>query len=281
MSGHQGDMAEATPDLAEPLRLALGRYLTTLADDELVVGYRDSEWTAAAPMVEEDVAFSSLAQDEIGHARLYYTLAGDLLGEDPDRLALLRPSDQYWHARILEEPAAPRYDPSGNHRGGGIWAKAVTRRYLYDLFDDLRTELLLAARYPNLNGAVEKIRREEQYHLRHGAAWFEMLANGDDTSHERLQTAFTACLPGLLGLFEPPEGEAELIAAGIVPFSWFDLRDRWLGVVAELCRTNNLVAPEGEIEPDVGGRFGWHGPGWDELYHDMTMVRRLEPDAAW
>lgn len=281
MSDRPDEQPQPTPDLGEPLKLALGRYLTTVADDELVIGYRDSEWTAAAPMVEEDVAFSSLAQDEIGHARLYYTLAGELLAEDPDRLALLRPSDQYWHARLLEEPAAPRYEPSGNHRPGGSWAKAVVRRYLYDLFDDLRTELLLAARYPALNGAVEKIRREEQYHLRHGAAWFEMLANGADDAPERLQVALMSCWPGLLGLFESPEGESELIDVGILPMSWSDLRDRWLGEVADLCQRNSLSLPDVDTAPDGGGRHGEHGPGWDELYNDMTMVRRLEPDAAW
>src|SRR5262249_20211169 len=35
--------------------LALG-----LADDELVLGYRESEWTGVAPLLEEDVALSSI-----------------------------------------------------------------------------------------------------------------------------------------------------------------------------------------------------------------------------
>ena len=43
--------------------------LLTLADDELVIGYWDSEWTGIAPMLEEDVAISRISQDEIGHAR--------------------------------------------------------------------------------------------------------------------------------------------------------------------------------------------------------------------
>jgi hypothetical protein len=43
--------------------------LLELADDELVLGWRDSEWTGIAPFLEEDVAFSSIAQNEIGHAR--------------------------------------------------------------------------------------------------------------------------------------------------------------------------------------------------------------------
>ena len=49
--------------------------LLELADDELILGWRDSEWTGIAPFLEEDVAFSSIAQNEIGHARALYELA--------------------------------------------------------------------------------------------------------------------------------------------------------------------------------------------------------------
>ena len=50
--------------------------LLELADDELILGWRNSEWTGIAPFLEEDVAFSSIAQNEIGHARALYELAG-------------------------------------------------------------------------------------------------------------------------------------------------------------------------------------------------------------
>jgi len=49
--------------------------LLEIADDELILGWRDSEWTGIAPLLEEDVAFSSIAQNEIGHARALYELA--------------------------------------------------------------------------------------------------------------------------------------------------------------------------------------------------------------
>ena len=38
----------------------------SMADDEFVIGFSDSEWTGIAPILEEDVAMSSLAQDELG-----------------------------------------------------------------------------------------------------------------------------------------------------------------------------------------------------------------------
>lgn len=268
---------------------ALGRYLLTLADDELVLGYRDSEWTAVAPMVEEDVAFSSLAQDEIGHARLYYILAAELLEADPDHLALLRPKEEYYHARLLEARTTPRYEPTGEHQRGGDWSKAVVRRYLYDRFDDLRTAALLDSGYAPLAGAVQKIRREEQYHLRHGQTWLATLARSSDDARARLEATLDTLWPDLLGLFEETPDEALLCDEGVLSRRTSELRDPWLAQVQEEFAALDLPFPgertaEGwrlAVEPATGGRLGQHGPGWDELYDDMTMVRRLEPDGVW
>ena len=55
---------------------ARAQLLLSVADDELILGWRDSEWTGIAPFLEEDVAFSSIAQNEIGHARALYELVG-------------------------------------------------------------------------------------------------------------------------------------------------------------------------------------------------------------
>ena len=35
--------------------------LLAMADDEFVIGFSDSEWTGIAPLLEEDLAMSSLA----------------------------------------------------------------------------------------------------------------------------------------------------------------------------------------------------------------------------
>ena len=73
--------------------------LLAIADDELVLGWRNSEWTGIAPFLEEDVAFSSIAQNEIGHARALYELAARELGTDADALAFDRPLDEYRSAK--------------------------------------------------------------------------------------------------------------------------------------------------------------------------------------
>src|SRR5215212_6864840 len=83
--------ADLTERAAGDAEAALVGLLLSAADDEFVLGYRNSEWTGIAPMLEDDVAFSSMAQDEIGHARLFYGLLADRLGADADQVAYGRP----------------------------------------------------------------------------------------------------------------------------------------------------------------------------------------------
>ena len=101
---------------------ALAGLLLSMADDEFVIGFSDSEWTGIAPLLEEDVAMSSLAQDELGHAAALYGLLGELTGTDPDAIAYDREPAEYRHCRLLDH-------------GRGDWAMTIARRFLYDSAD--------------------------------------------------------------------------------------------------------------------------------------------------
>ena len=81
--------------------------LLEIADDELILGWRDSEWTGIAPFLEEDVAFSSVAQNEIGHARALYELAARDLGTTADELAFDRDPSDYRSSQLVEQRRDP------------------------------------------------------------------------------------------------------------------------------------------------------------------------------
>src|SRR5947209_10238587 len=93
--------------------------LLEIADDELILGWRDSEWTGIAPSLEEDVAFSSISQNEIGHARALYELAARELGIDADALAFDRQPEEYCCAPLVE---LRRLE----------WARTIARHWLYE-----------------------------------------------------------------------------------------------------------------------------------------------------
>jgi ring-1,2-phenylacetyl-CoA epoxidase subunit PaaC len=136
--------------------------LLEIADDELILGWRDSEWTGIAPFLEEDVAFSSIAQNEIGHARALYELAAADLGTTADELAFDRAPEEYRCAQLVELRL-----PS--------WEHTIARHHLYEEADAVRLERLKASDDPELAGLAGKIDREEIYHRMHAEMWFDRL----------------------------------------------------------------------------------------------------------
>src|SRR5512144_645465 len=136
--------------------------LLTLADDELILGWRDSEWTGVAPLLEEDVAFSSIAQNEIGHARALYELAARDLGTTADELACDRRPEEYRCCELVELRLPE-------------WERTIARHVLYEQADAERLERLKASDDPEVAGLATKIDREEAYHRLHAEMWHERL----------------------------------------------------------------------------------------------------------
>jgi ring-1,2-phenylacetyl-CoA epoxidase subunit PaaC len=158
--------------------------LLGLADDELAIGWRDSEWTGIAPMLEEDVAFSSIAQNEIGHARAVY----DLLGDDADALAFDRAPDEYRCSPLVELHLLD-------------WAHTIARRWLYEVADEIRITSLI-----DDVPVAAKINREEAYHRVHAEMWHERLRD-----EPRFRAAVEELWPYALGVLVP-EQRGELAA---------------------------------------------------------------------
>ena len=159
--------------------------LLQLADDELIIGWRDSEWTGIAPTLEEDVAFSSIAQNEIGHARALYELAAAELDTDADALAFDRSPDEYRCAPLVELHLLE-------------WAHTIARRYLYEEADRVRIEALKASDDAELAGLAAKIDREEVYHRMHAELWAARLRE-----EPRFRTAVDELWPYALGVVTP------------------------------------------------------------------------------
>ncbi len=257
------------PPILDPkVRAALVAYLVAWADDELILGHRDSEWTGFAPMLEEDLAFSSIAQDELGHAALIYHLVADLTGENPDHLALRRPADDYRHAPLLEQP-------------NGDWAYTIARHYLYDLADSTRLEALSESSYAPLAGIARKMAREEHYHRLHGEMWWDRLATGTVESRQRLAVAARAVTPLVGAVFGGTDGQRLLLAEGILPKSsanlpatWGDLARPFLETVdPELARLPDQVPEPRGLRPA--------SVDFQALHPEMTMVSASGLGERW
>jgi ring-1,2-phenylacetyl-CoA epoxidase subunit PaaC len=158
------------------------RQLIDYADDELILGWRDSEWTGIAPSLEEDVAFSSIAQNEIGHARALYELAARDLGTTADELAFDREPAEYRCAPLVE---LRKLD----------WAHTIARHWLYETADELRLQSLKASDDEEVAGLAAKMDREEVYHRLHAQMWADRLRD-----EPRFRVAVEELWPYALGV---------------------------------------------------------------------------------
>jgi ring-1,2-phenylacetyl-CoA epoxidase subunit PaaC len=174
--------------------------LLELADDELIIGWRNSEWTGIAPFLEEDVAFSSIAQTEIGHARAWYELAARELETDADALAFDRKPGEYRCAPLVELRLVPD------------WAATIARHWLYESADTIRLQALVESEDAEVRGLAEKIEREETYHRMHAEMWRARLE--DDP---RFQEAVERLWPYALGTLSETQRDALCEGTGLAP----------------------------------------------------------------
>ncbi len=256
---------------------ARAQLLLVLADDELVFGHRASHWTGVAPSLEEDLAFSTIAQDEINHADVWYQVliglevTGDAQRTAVDALGLGRQPDAYRHAIVCERP--PR-----------DFAATLARHWAYERFDALRLDALTASSDPDVAAVATKLRFEERYHHEHAELWFTRLTTTSDEARERFRTALATELPEALGLAEPFPAEAEATEAGLLPVGHAALGERWLEGLAPTLAAADLadLLPTAVPPAASGGRDGRHSPDFtDDVWPEMTALYRAHPGARW
>lgn len=274
----RGPVTVDETNLDPPTRDALVAYLYALADDEVLLGHRDSEWTGLGPILEEDIAFSSMAQDELGHALVWYTLLGRLGLPDPDTLAFERDAAGWRNAQLVELPR-------------GDYATSLVRQYLFDLAEAVRYAALATSTWLPMAEAAVKLRQEEKYHLIHGRIYIDRLCRAAPGSRDRLQAALDRLFPYALGLWEPAPGEEKLAALGIVTAA-ASLQEQWLGALVPFLEGVGLSVPVARpdaplqpyrptVAPVLGGRRGEHLPELTDLLAAMQGMYRSDPEAVW
>lgn len=248
---------------------SLKELLLKTADDELIFGHRNSEWTGIGPTLEEDIAFSSMSQDKIGHCLALYTILHEQLGEaHPDQIGFMRDEKDFRSCHLVELPNE-EFDFS------------LVRQFLFDHSEWLRWQSFSNAPFEPLSNLAKKINGELKYHIMHANSWLRNLGNGNEESHARMQQALNFAFPYALSIFEPVEGEQELIDEQIY-CGETHLKEAWLSAISPIVKEANLTLPTIENEQThYGGRKGFHTEHLQPLLLEMSEVFRLDPTTEW
>ena len=247
---------------------ALKDLLYKMADDQLILGHRNSEWIGLGPILEEDIAFASMAQDKVGQSLALYELLEELGEGTPDTIAFTRNAEAFHNCTFVELPIG-EYDFS------------LIRHFLFDTADYIRFELLSSSAYEPLQYLAAKYVGETRYHIMHADMWIKQLGSANEESIERLQEALNFSMPYALGIFEHSKFETELINDDI--FQGEDmLKSLWLEKLNEIISQTDLVLPDADtIDAKIGGRYGMHTEFLQPLLDEMSEVINLDPTAEW
>ncbi|HTH55812.1 MAG TPA: 1,2-phenylacetyl-CoA epoxidase subunit PaaC [Cyclobacteriaceae bacterium] len=247
---------------------ALKELLYKIADDLLILGHRNSEWTGFGPLLEEDIAFSSMAQDKVGQSYVVYQMLNMLGEQSPDVVAFTRNANQFHNCQLVELPNQ-EYDFS------------LIRHFLFDTADALRWEMLSQSSYEPLAQLARKIKGELRYHTLHANTWVKQLGSATEESISRLQNSLVAAMSYALGMFEESPFEKDIITSGIFAGEQ-ELKKRWLSKIEETINKTQLQLPDLKIiTPMYGGRNGKHTAHLQPLLDEMSEVFRIDPTAQW
>jgi ring-1,2-phenylacetyl-CoA epoxidase subunit PaaC len=256
---------------------ALTDHILCLADDALILGHRNSEWTSYGPILEQDIAISNIALDLIGQARNFYQYAARLAGQQTgktiseDHLAYLRDAWDFKNCLLVEQT-------------NGDWARTILRQFFFStyqfyLYDQLRHSL-----DGELAAISAKAVKEVAYHLRWSSEWVIRLGDGTAESHTRMEKALDELWPFTGELFQADANGRELVEKGIGA-DLSRIRPKWTEKVKEVFAEATLVCPDGENDKatwmQTGGREGRHTEHLGYLLAEMQFLQRAYPGCEW
>jgi ring-1,2-phenylacetyl-CoA epoxidase subunit PaaC len=254
----------------------LSTYIIHQADNALVLGHRNSEWTGHGPILEQDIALSNIALDLIGQSRNFYQLAAKRLNEinpvgniTEDDLAYLRDTNEFRNFILVEQ-------------ANGDWAKTILRQFYFSTYQFLLYNQLLHSRHPDIAAISEKSLKETRYHVKWSSEWVLRLGDGTEESHTRMLDALQTLSPWISELFLPADFEFEAAAsgAGVNPEL---IKDEWFYRVNKLFETATLPMISSEKKPMqiLSGKKGVHSEHLGFLLAEMQFLQRAYPGSTW
>lgn len=256
---------------------AVADLLFQFADDDFLISFRGSEWLGLAPHIEEDVAFSSISQDCMGHAAMFYSLLEELEYGTADELAHSRPSKERRNSIIVEKSngegyymETPKYD----------WAYAVVRNYFYTTAKKVKIDSLKNSSYRPAAEIAARVNMELFYHSLHWKTWFVQLLSSSDEAIERMKNAIDEVVKDFGDMFRFGELTKDIHKYGLIEEGAI-LQKRWLTELEKTYTSLDLQLPEISKVPRMDGRIGDHLPDLNSALETLSEVYCLDTAASW
>ncbi|WP_407484065.1 1,2-phenylacetyl-CoA epoxidase subunit PaaC [Elizabethkingia meningoseptica] len=246
----------------------LYNYLLKLADDSFIMGQRLAEWCGKGPYLEEDIALTNIALDELGQANNFYQYASRLTddGKSEDDLAFLRYEHEYINAHWVELPNED-------------YAQTILKVYIFSVYQKLMYQALSTSADEDLSAIAQKSLKEVKYHYTHTSSWMRIFAQGTEESRERLVLAIENIWEYTKGLFAKVEGEDDLAALNIVPDT-DELYEQFIAITKQDFQDFGLEYPENPFM-QLKSRTGYHTEYFGYILCELQYMQRAYPGCTW
>lgn len=246
----------------------LTEYTLHLADNALILGHRNSEWTGHGPVLEQDIAISNIALDLIGQSRNLYQYAAALIGDgkSEDDLAYHRNIGEFKNCLLVEQPR-------------GDWAYTITRQFFFSSYQYFFFSVLQQSDDESLAAIAVKSLKEVSYHLRWSSEWVIRLGDGTKESNQRINRAVENNWQFTGELLTPASYE-QLLALHGTAVDLISLRTEFDKKISDIFSEATLSVPSG-INMMYGGKNGQHTEHLGHLLEEMQFVQRAYPGCQW
>jgi ring-1,2-phenylacetyl-CoA epoxidase subunit PaaC len=255
------------------LDAAAREHLLAFADDEHMVGARHTNWIGLGPFLEEDLAFCSIAQDEIGHAIGLYEilLADDSAGSnsvatDLDAFAMLRDAADYRSCWLAEADCSD-------------WSDSLVRHWLYDRAETLRWGALTECPAENVAALATRALREESFHLTHAESFMSRVVQADTSGH--IAASIERLVPIARGVWDVPTS-GDPVSSGFTSRSLAELAADWEALIlGDLIRWGSDISLPVDDVTGAQAKRTIRSDGFDSFHAALQRVILLDTSAVW
>lgn len=244
-------------------------YLLRLGDNALILGHRLSEWCGHGPILEQDIAITNIALDQVGQARSLLQYAGEVEGKgrNEDDLAYRRDVMEFRNVLLVEQPNED-------------FAYTIVRQFLFDAFNYLLYQGLTKSADEQISAIAGKSLKEITYHLRYSSEWMIRLGDGTEKSHKKMQQALNDLFIYSGELLRPDAVDQQLQEAGIVP-DLKALKPAYDQKITDILREATLAQPEVKYMQSGGKDGSLHSEHLGYILAELQFVQRAYPNMEW
>ena len=251
------------------------KFTLHLADNNLIMSQRLSEWTGHGPALEQDIALTNIALDMLGQSRNFFQYAALLINDarllkefvpgttyplNEDDLAYHRLEHQINSHLLVELP-------------NGDWAQTILKIFFFSQYQQLMYEQLLQGNDVQLAAVAEKSLKEVKYHVKWSRDWVLRLGDGTEESHQRMAEALLFIWPFTGEIFEETIWNTQVLQHETI-------REKWLQLVSATIEGATLSKPL-SASFQTGGLRGMHSENMGFILAEMQYLQRVYPGNEW